>query len=65
MRTTESCAVGMRGARHDLSLDRVADVLWTMNSPEYYLMLVRERGWAPEEFERWLADAWRRLLLGG
>lgn len=49
--------------RRDLSLDMVADVLWTMNSPEYYLLLVEGRGWKPAKFEEWLRDAWCRLLL--
>ena len=49
--------------RRDLSIDMVADVLWTMNSPEYYLLLVEGRGWEPSQFENWLKDAWRRLLL--
>jgi AcrR family transcriptional regulator len=49
--------------RRDLSIEMVADILWAMNSPEYFLMLVRERGWEPEEFERWQKDAWCRLLL--
>ena len=31
--------------------------------PEYYLLLVGQRGWDPDRFRRWLADAWRRLLL--
>jgi hypothetical protein len=34
-----------------------------MNSPEFYLLLVGQRGWSPKEFERWLGDAWIRLLL--
>jgi len=49
--------------RRDLSIDKVADVLWTMNSPEYYLLLVEGRGWEPAQFEEWLKDAWCRLLL--
>ena len=49
--------------RPDLSIDMVADVLWTMNSPEYYLLLVEGRGWQPLKFEEWLKDAWCRLLL--
>ena len=49
--------------RRSLSLDMVADVLWTMNSPEYYLLLVEGRGWEPAQFEEWLKDAWCRLLL--
>lgn len=50
--------------RADLTLDEVADVVWSTNAPEHYLLLVHDRGWTPERFEQWLADAWRRLLLG-
>jgi hypothetical protein len=49
--------------RRDLSVDRVADVIWSLNSPEFFLLLVDERGWSADEFERWLADCWARLLL--
>jgi AcrR family transcriptional regulator len=46
-----------------LSIARAADIIWSMNSPEFYLLLVEQRGWSSKEFERWLADAWIRLLL--
>jgi AcrR family transcriptional regulator len=46
-----------------LSVAKAADIIWSMNSPEFYLLLVEERGWSPEEFESWLAEAWTRLLL--
>jgi len=49
--------------RADLTLDEVADIVWSMNSSEYYAMLVLDRGWTPERFARWLHDAWCRLLL--
>jgi AcrR family transcriptional regulator len=49
--------------RPGLSISRVADIIWSMNSPEFYLLLVEQRGWSSEDFERWLADAWIRLLL--
>jgi AcrR family transcriptional regulator len=49
--------------RRRLSVARAAEVIWSMNSPEFYLLLVEQRGWSPEEFERWLADALVRLLL--
>jgi AcrR family transcriptional regulator len=49
--------------RRELSMEKTADILWSMNSPEYYLLLVEERRWTPEDFEQWLADAWIRLLL--
>jgi len=34
-----------------------------MNSPEYWVLLVRERSWSADQFAEWLADAWSRLLL--
>jgi AcrR family transcriptional regulator len=50
--------------RAGLTLDRVADVIWAMNGPELYTLLVTQRGWSANELEAWLADAWARLLLG-
>jgi AcrR family transcriptional regulator len=49
--------------REDLTDDQVADIIWSMNAAEYWDLLVRERGWTPEQFRDWLADAWTRLLL--
>jgi AcrR family transcriptional regulator len=45
------------------SIDEAADVVWATAAPELYLLLVGQRGWAPRRYERWLADAWERLLL--
>ncbi len=49
--------------RPDLSDDEVADVIWSMNGPEYWTLLVGDRGWSPERFGQVLVDAWCRLLL--
>ena len=49
--------------RRDLSVARAADIIWSMNSPEFYLLLVEQRRWSPKAYERWLGDAWIRLLL--
>jgi AcrR family transcriptional regulator len=49
--------------RRHLSVARAADVIWSMNAPEFYLLLVEERGWSPKEFEDWLVDAWIQILL--
>jgi AcrR family transcriptional regulator len=49
--------------RSDLTRDQIADVIWTMNSSEYYALLVLDRDWTPAQFEHWLLDAWIRLLL--
>jgi AcrR family transcriptional regulator len=39
------------------------DVLWTLNHPTVWHLLVRERGWSAEEYERWLGDAFCSQLL--
>jgi AcrR family transcriptional regulator len=49
--------------RPDLSDDDVADLVWSMNGPEYWALLVVDRGWTPQRFGEVLVDAWRRLLL--
>ena len=42
-----------------------ADIVWATNAAETYQLLVGQRGWTPQRYERFLADAWRRLLLPG
>jgi AcrR family transcriptional regulator len=49
--------------RAGLSIAKVADIIWSMNSPEFYLLLVQQCRWSPKEYEHWLADSWIRLLL--
>jgi AcrR family transcriptional regulator len=49
--------------RPAISKDAASDVLWAMNSPEFYRLLVVGRGWTAEMFENWLADTWQRILL--
>jgi AcrR family transcriptional regulator len=49
--------------RDDLSNEQVADIIWSMNAAEYWVLLVRERAWTPDQFTEWLIDAWTRLLL--
>lgn len=49
--------------REDLDDDAVADVVWSMNAHEYQALLIGERGWTPQRYGDWLADAWTRLLL--
>jgi AcrR family transcriptional regulator len=51
------------GLRDDLSIDEAADILWVTNSSEFYVLLTVERDWSTDHFERWLTEAWQRLLL--
>jgi AcrR family transcriptional regulator len=54
-------------ARHALAegLDvvRGTDILWTLNHPDVWLLLVRERGWSPERWERWFGETACAQLL--
>jgi hypothetical protein len=52
---------------HPLRLDHdeAADIIWATNATELYHLLVSQRGWSPQRYERFLADTWHRLLLAG
>jgi AcrR family transcriptional regulator len=48
-----------------LDVTRAADILWMLNHPDIWLLLVGERGWTPEQFEQWFADTACAQLLRG
>jgi AcrR family transcriptional regulator len=48
--------------RDDLDDDTVADLVWSMNAPEYFL-LITSRGWTPERYAAMVRDVWIRTLL--
>jgi AcrR family transcriptional regulator len=66
--------IGMRGVAKTLARDRVlatgvttaaaTDILWTLVHPDVYQLLVRQRAWSPERYERWLAATLADQLLG-
>jgi AcrR family transcriptional regulator len=49
--------------RSGIDVERGADVLWTLNHPSVYALLVGERGWTPGHYEEWLGDAFCSQLL--
>ena len=52
-----------RALREGLEVAEAAEMLWTLNHPSVYYLLVHERGWSEERYERWLADAFVHQLL--
>src|SRR5207302_145632 len=43
--------------RADLEIERAGDILWAINNFSTWQLLVVERGWSAEEYERWSAEA--------
>lgn len=52
-----------KALRRGLSVGRGADVLWAVNHPSIWWLLVGERGWSGRQYESWLADASSSQLL--
>jgi AcrR family transcriptional regulator len=63
--------LGVRGIVETLEHDGVlaadpttaADIGWTLTHPDLYQLLVRQRGWSPEAYERWLAETLSAQLI--
>jgi AcrR family transcriptional regulator len=49
--------------RSDVTLQQATDILWTYSSAELYDLLVLRRGWPPERYGRFVADAMIAALL--
>lgn len=49
--------------RQGLDVTRATDILWTLNHPDVWHLLVGQRGWAPEEYEQWFGDVTCDQLL--
>jgi AcrR family transcriptional regulator len=52
-----------RALQPGLDVDRAADILWTLNHPTVWQLLVRERGWTAEQYEEWAASVAASQLL--
>lgn len=48
-----------------LGVERATDILWALNHPDVWQLLVGRRGWSADEWERWFADAAAAQLLRG
>jgi len=50
----------------ELDVDRASDILWLLNHPNQWHLLVGRRGWTPEQYEQWCGDvACSQLLKSG
>ncbi len=54
---------GKTALKSALTVETATEILWALSSPEVYRLLVRERGWAPQRYEEWLAESATLELL--
>ncbi|HYM57815.1 MAG TPA: TetR family transcriptional regulator [Solirubrobacteraceae bacterium] len=52
-----------KALRTDLDVTRANDILWTLNHPDLWQLLVGQRGWTPEQYEHWFGDTICSQLL--
>jgi AcrR family transcriptional regulator len=49
--------------RSGLTTKTAVDIVFAIGSPETYRLLIVDRGWSADRFERWYAETLARLLL--
>jgi AcrR family transcriptional regulator len=42
------------GLRPDISVEKASDIVFTLLSPEVFVLLTNERGWTPTEWRQWV-----------
>ncbi len=52
-----------KALRKGLSLTRARDIFWAFTGRDIYRMLVVERGWSSDAYEKWLAEQLLQSLL--
>jgi AcrR family transcriptional regulator len=51
------------GLRTGLDATQAADIIWAVNHPDVWQLLVGRLGWSPERYEQWCADTACQQLL--
>lgn len=52
-----------KALRPEVTHQMIRDVVWTFTSPDFFRMLVVERGWSADRYEKWIGDMMVRALL--
>jgi AcrR family transcriptional regulator len=53
-----------KALKRALDVAAAADILWMLNHPDVWQLLVGLRGWSADQYETWFGDASCRELLG-
>ena len=62
-RTLAEILAAKGALRPGLTVQSAADIIFTVASPEVYLLLTVERGWSPAQWQRWLTDTIAQAVL--
>src|SRR6266567_3307099 len=62
-RTLAEILAAKKALRRGLTVQKAADIIFTLDSPEVYLLLTVERGWSPAQWQSWLTDALAQAIL--
>ncbi len=49
--------------KESVTFSKIRDIHWAFTGRDFYRMLVVERGWSSDEYEKWLADLLIQTLL--
>ena len=54
----------LRSLAPGIDVTRATDLLWTLNHPDTWYLLVRQCGWTTDAYEQWVGDTLSAQLLG-
>jgi AcrR family transcriptional regulator len=49
--------------RESVTVDEAGETVWALTSAEMITLLMKHRGWSPEQYKHWLEEMLRRFLL--
>ncbi|MEO5680849.1 MAG: TetR/AcrR family transcriptional regulator [Acidimicrobiales bacterium] len=62
--TDNACTLAAAGHLRDgITAEHAGEILWTYSSPELYELLIIVRGWTPDRYAAFIADAMTAALL--
>lgn len=62
-RTLAEILAAKRALRPGLTVPKAADIVFTLLSPEVYLLLTADRGWTPARWQSWLTETIAQAIL--
>jgi AcrR family transcriptional regulator len=63
-RTIVKSIAKKKALKRGVDVEHGADILWSLIHPALWQLLVGERGWSTDRYEKWLAETLRSQLLG-